>query len=67
LAEETTDDVIAIAAATDVIELGECLGQCRFGLGERVFRIELTLGLKASFVLEELLPIEVSSGDRSMY
>jgi hypothetical protein len=59
--------VIAIAAAADVIELGERLGQCRFGLGKRVLRIELTLGLKASFVLEELLPIEVSSGDGSMY
>jgi hypothetical protein len=63
LAEETADHMIAVAAATDVIELGQRLRQGRFGLREGVLGIVFTLGLKALFVLQELLPIEVSSGD----
>jgi hypothetical protein len=67
LAEEAADDIIAIAAITDVIELRQRLGQGRFRLGECMFRVVFTLGLKASFVLQELLPIEVGSGDGDMY
>jgi hypothetical protein len=63
LSKQATDDVIAIATAADVIQLRERLGQRRFGLDDRVLRIILTLGLKAPFVLEELLPIEIGSGD----
>jgi hypothetical protein len=59
--------MIAIAAPTDVIELSECLSQCSFGGRKCVLGVVLTLGLKASFVLEELLPVEISSGDRNMW
>jgi hypothetical protein len=67
LPEEATDHVIAIAPVAEVIELRQRLGQCCFGLGERVFRIEFALCLQAAFVFQELLPIEVGSGDRCMY
>ena len=66
LPEEATDHVIAIAPVAQMIELRQRFGHRRFGLGERVFRIELALRLKAAFVLQELLPIEVRSGDRCM-
>jgi hypothetical protein len=65
LSKEATDDVIAIAAPTDVIQLRERLGERRFGLGDRVLGVVFTLGLQAALVFEKLLPIEVGSGDRS--
>ncbi len=58
--------MITIAAPTDVIQFGERLGERGFGLRDRVLGVVFTLGLKASFVLEKLLPIEVGSGDRSI-
>ena len=62
--KEATHDVITVAAPTDVIQLGECLGECGFSLRDRMLGVVLALGLKASFVLQKLFPIKFSAGDR---
>lgn len=67
LAQQAADDMIAIATLADMIEFREGLGEGGFDFGDGVLGKALALLLKLAFVLQELLAIEVGTGDRNIH
>src|SRR5581483_3310226 len=63
LSQQAGDDVVAVAAPADVIQLRDRLGERRVHFGDRLLREIFALRFETAFVFEEFLPIEVCSGD----
>ena len=62
LAEKATDDLVGVSGGHEPIELGHHFHECALGVGNRPFRVVLTLLFEAALALDEFLAVEIRNG-----